>query len=201
MTMKAGRRGAVSWCGRDASSVLWATGAWELVAPKRQEEQMLVNVVEEMSIASGLPRPKIWIVPEQDPNAFTTGNDEAASHVAVTEGLLDTLSRDELQGVIAHEMAHIKNHDAKLMTLLAALIGMIALMSDGAWRSLRVGGRGKSGGRSGNKGGLGAIILVVWLLTLLIAPLLSRLLALGVSRKRELLADASAAQFTLRRAP
>ena len=159
---------------------------------------MLINVVEEMSIASGLPRPKIWIVPEQDPNAFTTGNDEAASHVAVTEGLLDTLNRDELQGVIAHEMAHIKNHDVKLMTLLAALIGMIALMSDAAWRSLRVGGggRARTGGRGGKKGSLGAIILVVWLLSLLVAPLLSRLLALGVSRKRELLADASGAQFT-----
>ena len=139
-------------------------------------------------------------MPEQDPNAFTTGNDEAASHVAVKEGLLDTLNRDELQGVIAHEMAHIKNHDAKLMTLLAALIGMIALMSDAAWRSLRVGrgggGRAKTGGRGGKKGGLGAIILVVWLLSLLVAPLLSRILALGVSRKRELLADASGAQFT-----
>ncbi len=176
--------------------VLWATGARELVAPKRQEEQMLVNVVEEMSIASGLPRPKIWIVPDKDPNAFATGNDEAASHVAVTEGLLDTLNRDELQGVIAHEMAHIKNHDVKLMTLLAALIGVIALMSDAAWRSLRVGGRAKTGGRGGKKGGLGMIVLVAWLLTLLVAPLLSRLLALGVSRKRELLADASGAQFT-----
>ena len=193
--------GMVSYARRTGpKKILWATGAWELVAPKRQEEQMLVNVVEEMSIASGLPRPKIWIVPEQDPNAFTTGTDEAASHVAVTEGLLDTLNRDELQGVIAHEMAHIKNHDAKLMTLLAALIGMIALMSDAAWRSLRVGrgggGRAKTGGRGGKKGGLGAIILVVWLLSLLVAPLLSRILALGVSRKRELLADASGAQFT-----
>ena len=176
--------------------VLWSTGAWELVAPKRQEEQMLVNVVEEISIASGLPRPKIWIVPDRDPNAFATGNHEAASHVAVTEGLLDTLNRDELQGVIAHEMAHIKNHDVKLMTLLAALIGVIALMADAAWHSLRVGGRAKTGGRGSKKGGLGMIILVAWLLTLLVAPLLSRLLALGVNRKRELLADASGAQFT-----
>lgn len=106
-------------------NILWATGAWELVAPKRQEEKVLVNVVEEMSIASGLPLPKIWIVPDKDPNAFATGNDEAESYVAVTEGLLDTLNRDELQGVIAHEMAHIKNHDVRLMTLLAALIGVI----------------------------------------------------------------------------
>ena len=189
--------GIVSYARRTGpKKVLWATGARELVAPKQHKEKVLVNVVEEMSIAAGLPVPKIWIVPDKDPNAFATGNDEAAAHVAVTEGLLDTLSRDELQGVIAHEMAHIKNHDVKLMTLLAALIGVIALMSDAAWRSMRVGGRAKTGGRGGKKGGLGAIILVAWLLSLLVAPLLSRLLALGVSRKRELLADAAGAQFT-----
>lgn len=178
--------------------VLWATGAWELIAPKRQEEKVLINVVEEMAIASGLPAPKIWIVPDKDPNAFATGNNEA-SHIAVTEGLLNTLSRDELQGVVAHELAHIRNHDVKLMTLLAALIGVITLMSDAAWRTMYIGGRGRGGGggkSGGKKGNLGAIILILWLITLLVAPLLSRLLALGVSRKRELLADASAAQFT-----
>ena len=192
----------IAWYARRTGpkKILWATGARELVTPKRQEEQVLVNVVEEMVIASGLPAPKIWIVPDKDPNAFATGNDEATAHIAVTEGLLDTLNRDELQGVIAHELAHIQNHDVKLMTLLAALIGMIALMSDAAWRSMRVGGRGgrvKIGGRGGGKkNGLGMIILVAWLITLLVAPLLSRLMALGVSRKRELLADATGAQFT-----
>ncbi len=192
----------IAWYARRTGpkKILWATGARELVTPKRQEEQVLVNVVEEMAIASGLPAPKIWIVPDKDPNAFATGNDEAAAHIAVTEGLLDMLNRDELQGVIAHELAHIQNHDVKLMTLLAALMGVIVLMSDAAWRSMRVGGRGghsKTGGRGGGKkGGLGAIILVAWLITLLVAPLLSRLMALGVSRKRELLADATGAQFT-----
>ena len=180
-----------------AKKVLWATGAWELVAPDRDEEKILVNVVEEMAIASGLPVPTIWIVPDKDPNAFATGIDVAKAHVAVTEGLIDMLNRDELQAVVAHEMAHIRNHDVKLMTLLAALIGVIALMSDAAWRSMRVGGRAKSGrSGGGKKGGLGAIVLVLWLITLLVAPILSRLLALGVSRKRELLADATAAQFT-----
>jgi heat shock protein HtpX len=191
----------ITWYARRTGpkKVLWATGAWELVAPKRQEEKVLINVVEEMAIASGLPVPKIWIVPDKDPNAFATGNDEASAHIAVTEGLLDTLSRDELQGVVAHEMAHIRNHDVKLMTLLAALIGVITLMSDAAWRTMHVGGRTRTGGRSGGggkKGNLGVIILILWLITLLVAPLLSRLLALGVSRKREMLADASGAQFT-----
>ena len=180
-----------------AKKVLWATGAWELLEPAKDKEKVLMNVVEEMAIASGLPRPTVWIVPDNDPNAFATGMDEANAHLAVTEGLLDSLNRDELQGVVAHELAHIRNHDIKLMTLLAALIGVIALMSDAAWRSMRIGGRAKGGGRSGGKkGGLGAVILVLWLITLLVAPILSRMLALGVSRRRELLADATSAQFT-----
>ena len=180
-----------------AKKVLWATGARELDKPRREEEAVLRNVVEEMAIASGLPVPTIWVVPDEDPNAFATGTHEARAHIAVTEGLLDLLTRDELQGVIAHEMAHIRNHDVKLMTLLAALIGVIALVSDAAWRSMRVGGRARGGGgRGGKKGGLGAVILVLWVITLLVAPILSRLLALAVSRKRELLADATGAQFT-----
>jgi heat shock protein HtpX len=179
-----------------AKRVLWATGAKKLESASTPQERMLINVVEEMAIASGLPLPSIWMIDETDPNAFATGTKEAASHVAVTSGLLDTLSRDELQGVVAHEMAHIRNHDVKLMTLLAALTGVILLMSDAAWRSMRFGGsRGKGGGR-GKKGHLGLLILVAWLITLLIAPILSRLLALAVSRKRELLADATGAQFT-----
>jgi heat shock protein HtpX len=189
---------------RGPKQVLWATGAWELLNPSKPEEQQYVNVVEEMAIASGLPRPSIWVVPDKDPNAFATGTDEFHSHVAVTEGLLEQLSRDELQAVVAHEMAHIRNHDVKLMTLLAALVGVILLISEGAWRFIGYGGRvgGRSGGgRSGGgkKGGAGAaaaVILVLWLFSVLLAPIVSRMLALGVSRKREFLADATGAQFT-----
>ncbi len=118
----------------------------------------------------------------------------------MTEGLLETLDRDELQAVVAHEIAHIRNHDVKLMTLLAALVGVMALISEGAWRFIGFGGRGRraagGGGKKGKAGALGAVILVAWLVSLLLAPLVSRLLALAVSRKREFLADASAAQFT-----
>ncbi len=177
--------------------VLWATGAWELIDPGSPQEKVLVNVVEEMAIASGLPRPAIWIVPDPDPNAFATGTDEAHAHVAVTEGLLRALNRDELQAVVAHEMAHIRNYDVRLMTLLAALVGVIALISDGAGRMIGRGAARASGSRSrGKSGGLGALVLVLWLVTLILAPLVSRMLALAVSRKREFLADASAAQFT-----
>lgn len=187
---------SASWK-RGPKGVLWATGAWELVHASTPREQILVNVVEEMAIASGLPKPTIWIVPDADPNAFATGVDEAHAHVAVTEGLLDQLDREELQGVVAHEMAHIRNYDVKLMTLLAALVGLITLVSDGARRTLRLGGFSR-GRRSGKRaaGPAALLVLVVWLVTLLLAPIISRLLALGVSRKRELLADATAARFT-----
>lgn len=183
-----------------AERVLWATGAWELIEPATPEQRQLVNVVEEMAIASGLPRPRIWIVPDQDPNAFATGRDPRTANIAVTEGLLATLSRDELQGVVAHELAHVRNDDTRLSTLLAALVGAIALLSDGMGRMLRGGvGRGRGGGeRRGGRAGapLGLVILVLWLLTLVVAPVLARLLAMAVSRKREYLADAAGAQFT-----
>lgn len=184
-----------------AQRVLWSTGAREVVDPQTPEERQLVNVVEEMAIASGLPKPKTFIVPDDDPNAFATGRDAATASIAVTAGLLRTLSRDELQGVIAHEMAHVRNLDVRLMTLLAAMVGAIALMSDGMGRMLRGasrGGGGSSRGRGGGRGGnpLALVVLVLWLLTLLVAPIVSRILAMAVSRKREFLADASGAQFT-----
>jgi heat shock protein HtpX len=160
-----------------------------------------MNAVEEMAIASGLPKPRVWIVPDSDPNAFATGRDAATASVAVTEGLLATLSRDELQAVVAHEMAHVRNLDVRLMTLLAGMIGAIALLSDGMGRMIGRGGRAgalRAGGRRGSGKGnpLGVLILVLWLLTLVVAPMISRLLAMAVSRKREYLADATGAQLT-----
>ena len=185
--------------------VLWATGAREVLDPQDDAERQLVNVVEEMAIAAGLPRPRIWIVPDDDPNAFATGHDPKDSHIAVTRGLLGLCSRDELQAVIGHELGHVKNLDVRLMTTLAALVGAVLLMRDGIGRMMRggfrVGGSGGGGRSSGGKkgGGAGALIavlLVVWIISWLIAPLVTQLLALAVSRKREYLADAMSAQFT-----
>jgi heat shock protein HtpX len=189
---------ATSWKS-GAKRVLTATGAWELIEPATDEQKRLRNVVEEMSIASGLPVPRIWIVPDDDPNAFATGRDPFAAHVAVTEGLLKRLDRDELQGVIAHEMSHIRNYDIRLMTLLAALVGAIALLSDAMRQFLRFGGRVGGRGRGGRgKGGnpIAVVVLVVWLVTLVLAPIVSSLLSMAVSRKREFLADATGAQLT-----
>ncbi|MEP7176317.1 MAG: M48 family metalloprotease, partial [Gemmatimonadales bacterium] len=183
-----------------ARQVLWSTGARELIEPATPEERQLVNVVEEMAIASGVPTPRVYLVPDDDLNAFATGHDAATASIAVTEGLLRTLSRDELQGVVAHEMAHVRNLDVRLMTLLAGMVGAIALMSDGMGRMLRGTRTGNGGGgRSRGKGGgnpLALVVLVLWLLTLVLAPIVSRILAMAVSRKREFLADATGAQFT-----
>jgi len=191
--------------------VLWATGARELIDAGNHAERQLVNVVEEMAIAAGVPRPRIWVVPDDDPNAFATGHDPKDAHIAVTQGLLAICSRDELQAVIGHELGHVKNLDVRLMTTLAALVGAVLLMRDGMGRMLRggarvgsFGGGGGGGGRGGGggggkKGGAGpliAILLAVWIVSWLIAPLVTQLLALAVSRKREYLADAMSAQFT-----
>jgi heat shock protein HtpX len=187
--------------------ILWSTRAMELINAVTPEQQRLVNVVDEMSIASGLPRPTLWIVPDDDPNAFATGRDPKRASIAVTEGLLARLDRDELQAVVAHEFAHVARYDTRLMTLVAAMVGAIALLSDGLgrflWHSGRVGDTaarsmgGVAARRSGGRGGgLGLILLVVWVLTLVIAPFVSRLMAMALSRKREFLADATAAQYT-----
>lgn len=182
-----------------AKKVLWTAGARPIEQATTPAERQLENVVEEMAIAAGVPKPKLYLVPDADPNAFVTGTRPLEAHLAVTEGLLAVLTRDELQAVVAHEMGHVKNEDTKLMTLIAALGGAILLIRDGVLRSMRHTGRLSSGGgRRGGKGGnpLLVILLVVWVLSWLLAPLVTRLLALAVSRKREYLADAMAAQFT-----
>ncbi len=200
VTLIAGATCWYSWK-KGAERVLWATGAKEVVEAESDLERRLVNVVEEMAIASGLPRPRIFVVPDADPNAFATGIEPGKACIAVTQGLLETLNREELQGVVAHEMAHVQNFDTRLMTLLAAMVGAIALMSDGMGRMIRFGGFG--GRRSSDRGGsdrggnpLALVILVLWVITLILAPVISRFLAMAVSRKREYLADATGAQFT-----
>jgi heat shock protein HtpX len=164
--------------------------------PDRLKLRQLENVVDEMAIASGLPRPRVYVVPDADPNAFATGRDPAHASLAVTRGLLDALDRDELQGVVAHEMSHIRNFDIRVMTIVAALVGAVALLADWARRGMMWGG-GRRRDRDDRRGGAAGIILfAVWLIAILLAPLLAQLLAMMVSRGREYLADASGAELT-----
>lgn len=163
-------------------------------ADDRLKYRQFENVVEEMAIAAGLPRPRLHVIPDSDPNAFATGRDPAHASIAVTRGLLDSLDREELQAVVAHELSHIRNLDIRLMTVVAALVGAVALLADFARR-----GMGWGGSRRGSRdrgGAAGAILFVVWLAAVILAPVIGRLLATLVSRQREYLADASAAELT-----
>lgn len=173
--------------------------------PADIKEQQFLNVVSEMSIAAGIsPPPTAYIVPDPDLNAFATGISPSKSAIAITEGLLNTLNREELQGVVAHEMSHIRNYDMRLMTITAALIGAIGLISDLAGRSARYRSSGSSfrgssrgSGDRGKGGGVGLLVIyAIWLIFVLLAPFLSRLLAMAISRQREYLADASGAELT-----
>jgi len=166
-------------------------------AADRLKYQQFQNVVEEMTIAAGLPMPRLFVIPDPDPNAFATGRDPDHASIAVTKGLLDTLNREELQGVVAHEMSHVRNFDIRLMTVVAALVGAIVLLSDFARRGLSLGGGRRGGGRSKSGGGVaGVVLMVAWVLAVILAPIIGQILAMMVSRRRESLADASAAELT-----
>ena len=160
--------------------------------------RQLDNVVEEMAIAAGLPKPKVFVVPDADPNAFATGRDPEHASIAVTQGLLNVVSRDELQAVIAHELSHVRNLDIRLMTVIAAMVSAIALLADWTGRGMRSGMAGGSSrrGRKGKDGGGAALLLVVWIVSMLLAPIIGQTLAMMVSRRREFLADASGAELT-----
>jgi heat shock protein HtpX len=176
----------------------------ELLAQSPTEDMklrytQLDNVVQEMAIAAGLPKPAIYVVPDPDPNAFATGPDAAHASIAVTDGLLKMLNRDELQGVIAHEMSHVRNLDIRLMTVVAALVGALGLLADWSGRVMQFGGggsRSRDKSEKGSGGALTIVFLVIWLVAVILAPLLGRLMAMALSRRREYLADASGAELT-----
>ena len=165
---------------------------------KREDHPALHNVVEEMIIASGLPKiPDIYIIDDDAPNAFATGRNPERASVAVTTGLLKTLTRDELQGVIAHELGHVKNRDILYMMLVGVMMGTVVILADVALRALFWGGgvrRTSSRGRGG--GQAQAIMMLVALVLLILAPIIAQLIYFALSRKREYLADASSALFT-----
>ncbi len=173
-------------------AVLRMSGARRI---EHKDNPRLFNVVEEMAIAGGLPVPKVYIIDDESMNAFATGRKPETASVAITSGLLARLNRDELQGVIAHEMGHIKNRDILFMTLAGVLVGSIALIADFFLRSLWYGRRRRR--RSSRGGGNAQIILmVVAVVAAILAPIAARLLYLACSRRREYLADATSAQLT-----
>lgn len=163
------------------------------------EAPQLYNIVEEMRIAAALPAmPKVYIIDAPVPNAFAVGLKPERACVAVTTGLLERLNRDELQGVIAHELGHISNRDTLFMTLAGVTLGAIVLLADAGMRMMFYGGGSRRRSSSSGKGGGGAmaIMMIVALVLAILAPLIARLLYFACSRQREYLADASSAQFT-----
>jgi heat shock protein HtpX len=172
------------------NTVLAISGGHEVT---RAEEPTLYRIVENLSIGSGLPMPKVWLIEDSAPNAFATGRNPQTAHVAATRGLLDKLEKRELEAVMAHEMSHVANYDIRLMTTVAVVVGLVALVADLMLRFTWYG----SGGRSSNKdkggGALGLIILVIALAFILVSPIIASIMRMALSRQREYLADSSGA--------
>ncbi len=162
---------------------------------EKKDYPHLYNVVEGLAIAGGLPKPRCYIIDDTAPNAFASGRNPKNSVIVVTKGLLQKLNRSELEGVIAHEMAHIKNYDVLLMTLTVVMAGIVVLLSDWILRSFIWGG-GKKRRSSKEGGNAGAILVVVGLALAILSPLIAQLIRLAISRKREFLADANGAFLT-----
>ena len=161
------------------------------------EAPQLYNIVEEMRIAASLPAmPRVFIIDTPVPNAFAVGLNPERACVAVTAGLLERLSRDELQGVIAHELGHISNRDTLFMTLAGVTLGAIVLLADAGMRMMFWGDGGRRRSSSGKSGGGAALLMIAALVLAILAPLVARLLYFACSRQREYLADASSAQYT-----
>ncbi|MEA2517037.1 MAG: heat shock protein HtpX [Actinomycetota bacterium] len=159
-------------------------------ADQRQFAQ-LHNIVEGLSIAAGIPKPRVYVVQDQAPNAFATGRNPEHAAIAVTTGLMEKLDRDELEGVIAHELSHVKNRDTLVMTIAVTLVGVIVLLADWMLRAMWWGG-----GKSDRGNGLGLPFAIIGLLLLIVAPLIAQLLQFAVSRQREFLADADGVFLT-----
>jgi len=160
----------------------------------KQQLPYLYNVTEGLAIAAGIPMPSLYIIEDTAPNAFATGRDPNHASIAVTTGILQKLNRKELEGVIAHEMSHIKNYDMRLMTIAVVMVGIVALLSDVILRSFLWGGLRSRRKRDAGKATI--VIVAIGLLLAILAPLIAKVIQLAISRKREFLADASAAELT-----
>lgn len=166
---------------------LASTGARRI---KKEDNPYVYRLVENLCITAGIPIPKVHIIDSQALNAFATGRDPEHASIALTTGIIQTLANEELEGVIAHELSHVKNYDIRVMTVVVVLAGAVALLGDFFWRSHFFGGR-----RSNNRQA-GGILMIVGIIFLILSPIIAELIKLAISRKREFLADASGALLT-----
>lgn len=173
--------------------VLAMTGGVEVT---KDQEPQLHNIVEEMAIAAGRTPPKVYVVETEALNAFATGTSSERAAIGVTRGLMNTLNREELQGVVAHEMGHIANLDTRYMTIVGVTVGLIALVSDLILRGTRWGVGGRRSSSDSKGGGLALVLMIVLLVVAILAPLAANLVRMAVSRQREYLADATSVRFT-----
>ncbi len=173
--------------------VLAASGAREIT---EEEAPQLFNVIRELTIAADIPPPKVYVIDDTSMNAFATGRDPQHASIAVTTGLLTRMDREEVQGVIGHELSHVRNFDIRFSLLVGVMVGSIALLADFFLRFTFWGGRGRSSSSDRGGGGLQAVIFAVALVLAVLAPFFAKLVQLAVSRQREYLADASAVELT-----
>jgi len=170
--------------------VLASSGAQQI---QKKDNPELFRIVENLAIGDGIPMPKVYIINDASPNAFATGRDPNHSAVAVTSGILERLNKSELEGVLAHELSHVKNYDTRLLAITAVLVGFISLLTDMFMRSMFWGGFRRDDNED-NRGQL--VFFIVALVLMIVAPIIASLIQLAVSRKREFLADASGALLT-----
>ncbi len=177
--------GMVSWFAGD-KVIMRVSGAKKV---SKQEYPYLFNVTEGLAMAAGVPMPDLYVIDDKSPNAFATGRDPDHSSIAVTTGLLDIMNRAELEGVIAHEMSHVRNYDIRTMMLATVLVGIITLIGHFFLRSLLF-------SRGRKRGGGNPIILIIGLVFIILSPFIAQMIKMAISRKREYLADASAVELT-----
>ena len=157
----------------------------------RNDNPYIYRMVENLTIAAGMPMPKVYLIPDPVPNAFATGRDPEHASIAVTSGIVELLENEELEGVLAHELSHIQNYDIRVMTIVIVLVGLVALASDFFLRMQFYGG-----GRRRSEGNIGAAILIIGIVLAILSPLIAKIIQLAVSRKREFLADTSGVLLT-----
>ena len=175
------------------SLVLTVSGAKEVT---KESAPQLINVVQEMAIASSVPMPRVYLIDDTAPNAFATGRDPKHASVAITTGLLQKLDREELQGVMAHELSHVRNYDIRFSLMVGVLVGSVALLADFFLRFSFWGGGGRRRGGDRDSGGAQAVVFLIAIMLAVVAPIAARLVQLAISRQREYLADASAVELT-----